>query len=160
MTHSKNPRTATPPALQYLATLTVEVAPAVEVGLTPDGVRRIIPITGGKVEGPKLRGRILPAGADFQVLKSDTLTELQANYAIETDTGERIYVTNFGLRSGSAEDIAKLVRQEPVPADRIYFRCTPRMQSEGAWGWLAGRILLGSGERRPDAVLLDLFVVE
>lgn len=156
-----SPMAAPPiPRLSYLATVRVEVGPPIDVGLTPDGFRRIIPITGGTVEGPALRGRVLPAGADFQLLKSETLTELQANYAIETDEGERIYVSNFGLRSGSPENIARLVRGEKVDPERIYFRCTPRMASEGTWGWLGSRILVGSGERHPDSVHLHFHVVE
>ncbi|MTB73102.1 DUF3237 family protein [Arsenicicoccus sp. MKL-02] len=58
-------------------------------------------------------------------------------------------------------DIAALVRGEVVPFDRIYFRCTPRLPSSGPrWGWLAGPILLGTGRRTPDAVHLDVFVVD
>ena len=138
----------------------VEVGAPLEIGRTEDGVRRIIPIVGGSVEGLDLRGRVLPAGADFQSLKSDTLTDLQANYAIETDAGERIYVSNFGLRSGSPEDIAALVRGDAVPPERIYFRCVPRLQSEGRWAWLGSRIIVGTGERHPDSVHLHLYVVD
>ncbi|MFC0449372.1 DUF3237 domain-containing protein [Rhodococcus jostii] len=149
------------PGLSFLATFVVEVADPVEIGSTPEGVRRIIPIVGGRVEGPELRGTVLPAGADFQLLSSATLTELEAKYAIETDDGDRIYVTNFGLRSGTAEDIAKLVGGEPVPPERIYFRCTPRLTAaEGRWAWLRSRILVGTGERLPGEVRLTVFVVD
>jgi hypothetical protein len=148
------------PALSYLATAKVEVSRPVEVGDTPEGFRRIVPITGGTVEGPELRGTILPVGADFQLLKSDTLTELEAKYVIETDEGEKIYVSNFGIRAGSAEDIAALVRGESVDPQRIYFRCVPRMVSEGRWAWLGSRILVGSGVRHPDAVHLDFYVLD
>ncbi|TQC49341.1 DUF3237 domain-containing protein [Rhodococcus sp. WS4] len=147
--------------LSFLATFVVEVADPVEIGSTPEGVRRIIPIVGGRVEGPELRGTVLPAGADFQLLSSSTLTELEAKYAIETDDGDRIYVTNVGLRSGTAEDIAKLVDGEPVPPERIYFRCTPRLTAaEGRWAWLRSRILVGTGERLPGEVRLTVFVVD
>ncbi|RZK95154.1 MAG: DUF3237 domain-containing protein [Rhodococcus sp. (in: high G+C Gram-positive bacteria)] len=149
------------PGLSFLATFVVEVADPVEIGSTPEGVRRIIPIVGGRVEGPELRGTVLPAGADFQLLSSATLTELEAKYAIETDDGDRIYVTNFGLRSGTAEDIAKLVDGEPVPPERIYFRCTPRLTAAvGRWAWLRSRILVGTGERLPGEVRLTVFVVD
>lgn len=149
------------PVLTFLASVEVVVGPPVDVGLTPEGRRRIIPILGGTVTGPELTGSVLPAGADFQVLKSETLTELRAQYAIETDDGDRIYVENFGLRSGSAEDIAALIRGEPVPLDRIYFRCTPRMSTASArWAWLTERIIVGAGERRPDTVRLHFYVLD
>ena len=96
---------------------------------------------------------MLAGGADFQLLRSATLTELEAKYAIETDSGERIYINNFGIRTGSPEDIAALVRNEPVPPERIYFRCSPRALAGGPeWSWLSSRILLGSGTRLPDQV--------
>jgi hypothetical protein len=149
------------PSLSFLTTIEVAVGEPIEVGETPEGHRRIIPIVGGTVEGPALNGKVLPAGADFQILKSGTLTELQAQYAIETDDGDRIYVSNFGLRSGSADDIAALVRGESVPPERIYFRCSPRLSSAGErWAWLASKIIVGTGERHPKAVRLNLFVVE
>jgi hypothetical protein len=148
------------PGLDYLATLTVAVGKPVEIGPTPDGHRRIIPITGGTVSGPGLNGRILPGGADYQLLKTQTLTELEAKYAIETDTGARIYVDNFGLRSGAAQDIARLVRGESVDPERIYFRCTPKLASAAPeWEWLNSRIFVGTGERHPDSVVVKVFVV-
>lgn len=150
-----------PPALTYLATISVEVGVPIEIGATPDGHRRIIPITGGTVSGPELRGRVLPAGADFQLLRTDELTELEARYAIETDDGERISITNVGIRAGSRDDIARLVRGEPVDPARIYFRCCPRLQSSGGqWAWLGSRIVLGTGERHPREVRLHLYVVQ
>lgn len=149
------------PGLTFLATIDVAVGQPIEVGETAEGHRRIIPIIGGTVQGPALNGKVLPAGADFQILKSETLTELQAQYAIETDDGDRIYVSNFGLRSGSAEDIAALVRGESVPPERIYFRCSPQLSSAGErWSWLGSKIIIGTGERHPEAVRLHLFVVE
>ena len=108
-----------------------DVAEPIDLG-DGDGVhRRIVPILGGRVEGPDLCGRVLPGGADFQILRSGTLTELEARYAIETDDGDRVYVENHGVRSGSADDIARIVAGEPVDPDRIYFRSNPRLSSSG-----------------------------
>lgn len=70
------------------------------------------------MQGPDFKGTILPAGAGFQLLRSPTLTELEAKYAVETPDGDRIYVTS----SGTAEDIRKLVTGEPVDPRRICFR--------------------------------------
>jgi len=150
------------PVLTYLATVSVHVGKPIEVGRTAAGLRRIIPILGGKVEGPALRGTVLPAGADFQLLRTSTLTELEAKYAIETDDGERLYVNNFGLRSGSEEDIAALLRGEQVDPERIYFRCSPKIEAPdgGPWAWLSSRILIGTGVRLPDEVRLDIYTVD
>jgi hypothetical protein len=149
------------PALSFIARIDVDVAAPIDLG-TGDGLhRRIVPILGGRVTGPELNGTVLPGGADFQVLRSATLTELEARYAIETDEGDRVYVENFGIRSGSAADIAKVVAGEPVDPARIYFRSSPRMSAAGSrWGWLSSRVLVARGVRNPDSVGLDIFVVE
>lgn len=153
--------TALPPDVRFVTRLAVRVGAPIEVGATSVGHRRIIPIRGGTAAGPGLRGRILPGGADFQILRSATLTELEAKYAVETDTGERVYIDNYGLRAGSAEDIAALVAGDPVDPARIYFRCTPRFSVAGtASAWLESRIFIGSGTRLPNEVRIDVFVVE
>jgi hypothetical protein len=151
----------TAPELRFLATFEVSVAEAIDVGPTIEGHRRVIPIVGGSVNGPELKGRVLPLGADYQVLRSQTLTELQAQYVVETDSGDRIYVSNFGLRAGSADDIRTLVEGGSVPAERIYFRCSPRLTTASRrWSWLESRILVGVGRRLPATVELDVFVVD
>ena len=109
------------PELEYLTRLEILVDAPVEVGQTHAGLRRMIPILGGTATGPGLTGTILSGGADFQVLRSETVTDLDARYVVESDTGERVFVTNLAYRTGSAEDVAALVRGEQVPAERIYF---------------------------------------
>lgn len=155
------PDSVAPPVLSHFASIAVEVAPPIDLGAGEGEHRRIVPILGGRVEGPRLSGRILPGGADFQVLRSPTLTELEARYAIETDDGDRVYVENFGIRSGSTADIARLVEGEPVEPSRIYFRSNPRLSSAAPlWSWLASRLFIARGARLPDRVGLEVFLVE
>lgn len=148
------------PELEYLTHLEILVGTPVEVGQTHAGLRRMIPILGGSATGQELTGTILPGGADFQVLRSETVTYLDARYVIESDTGERVFVTNLAYRTGSAEDVAALVRGEQVPAERIYFRCAPRFEVSGAeLSWLESTVVIGSGRREPDRVVIDLWSV-
>lgn len=148
------------PALEFLATLEVHVSAPVEVGATPFGQRRLIPLLGGVVKGPKLNGHILPGGADFQSVRSDTFTDIQARYVIETDAGDRIYVENTGIRVASPQDIAALVRGESVDPARVYFRTLPRFETAApAWQWLNERLFVGSGVRHPDRVELNFFLI-
>ncbi|MBO0594960.1 DUF3237 domain-containing protein [Nesterenkonia sp. E16_7] len=150
----------TVPELEFLCRFEILVGQPIEVGTTHAGGRRVIPILGGKATGPKLSGSILPGGADFQLLRSETVTDLDARYVIEADNGERIYVTNQALRSGSADDISSLVRGEHVPAERIYFRCSPRFEVAGReLAWLESTVVVGSGARNPGAVVIDLWAL-
>jgi len=148
----------TPPALEHIATLHVHVGPPQEVGDTPQGRRRVIPILGGTVTGPYLNGTILPGGADFQSIRSATYTDIHARYVIETHQGHRVYIENTGIRTGSAEDIAKLARGEAVDPSRIYFRSFPRFETaDPALSWLHDQLFIATGARFPDRVELAFY---
>jgi hypothetical protein len=149
-----------PPSLSFLARILVDVGEPVDVGRTPEGHRRIVPILGGTVSGPGVRGQVLPGGADFQILRSPVATDLDARYALELEDGSRIYVHNTAVRHGKPEDIEKLNQGDPVDPSKIYFRCTPRLTTESStWSWMNHTLFLGTGERLPDQVGLTLFRV-
>jgi uncharacterized protein DUF3237 len=149
-----------PPPLRHVLHLEVTVAPPIEIGATPAGQRRVIPITGGLVSGPLLTGRVLPGGADFQLIRTETETVAEARYVIETDRGERVYVENLGLRTGSAEDIARLRQDLPVDPARIYFRSSPRFETDSPrLAALTSHVFVGTGQRHPTAVVFDFFEV-
>jgi hypothetical protein len=78
----------------------ISLAKPQELGETPLGRRRIIGITGGRFSGAKLSGRVLPGGADWQVIRADGVADLDARYTLETDDGALIYVRNRGYRHG------------------------------------------------------------
>jgi len=148
-----------PPPLTHVLHLEVEVGAPVEIGRTPAGIRRVIPITGGTVSG-LFDGRILPGGADFQLIRTETETVADAKYVLESDRGELVYVQNLALRTGSAEDIARLSQDLPVDPDRIYFRSTPRFETAAPrLAELTSSVFVGSGVRRPRAVVFDFYRV-
>ena len=149
------------PGLTFLAELSVTVAEPIDVGPAPEGHRRVIPITGGTISGPVLNGRVLPGGADYQILRSATLTELDARYVVETDDGDRIFVHNSALRHGSARDIELLNSGAAVDPSRIYFRCWPRLTTASpTLDWLNTRLMLGTGVRQPGRVVIRIFTVD
>ncbi len=146
------------PRLKFFADLRVQVGQPQEVGRTVHGLRRLIPITGGTATGDGWTARVLPGGADFQLVVNDRLSELDARYVLETDGGDLIYVQNRAVRSGPPELIARLVRGEPVDPAQIYFRCSPSFETaSAALGWIAERMFVGSGARYPDTVAMRFF---
>jgi hypothetical protein len=153
-------QTLQPPALEYAGTLSVLIGDPIDVGPTPEGHRRIIPITGGAVSGPRLSGRVLPGGADFQILHTPELSQLDARYAVETEDGAIISVDNAAIRSGSAEALGRIARGEPVDPAEIYFRCAPRLRSSAPqWDWVNRTLFVGTGERYPDRVVVHVFAM-
>ena len=148
------------PQLQFFADLSVQVDKPQEVGRVFNAQRRVIPILGGEVTGDGWRGRILPGGADFQLIASDTVAQLDARYVVETDAGDRIFVMNRALRSAPAEVTAKLIRGEPVDPALVYFRCVPVFETGSkTFSWINERIFVGTGARHPDRVEIRVFVL-
>lgn len=137
-----------------------QLADILFLGPTPYGERRIINILGGRIEGPRLQGRILPGGADWQIIRSDGAADIEARYTIETDGGATILVESKGLRHGPAEVMEKLARGEPVDADAYYFRTVMRFEtSSPETDWLNRVLALARGAREPNAVRLDVYEV-
>jgi len=148
------------PQLKLFADLSVLVDKPQEIGRTAHGLRRLIPILGGDVIGDGWRARVLPGGADFQLVVSDTLAGLDARYVMETDGGEMIYVRNRAIRSGPPDLMARLVRGAPVDPALIYFRCSPSFETASvSLGWINERMFVGTGARYPDRVVMTFFEV-
>jgi uncharacterized protein DUF3237 len=112
------------------------------------------------VHGPRLSGRVLRGGADWQIVRPDGAADLQARYTIETDAGARILVASDGLRHGPPEVIARLARGEAVDPALYYFRTAMRFEtSDPALDWLNRIIALARGAREPRMVRLDVYEV-
>jgi hypothetical protein len=146
--------------LQALLLAEITLAPPQELGETPLGRRRVIPITGGSFRGEKLAGRVLPGGADWQVIRSDGVAELDARYTLETSDGALIYVTNLGYRHGPPEILRRLAAGDPVDPSLYYMRTTPRFETGAErYRWLNRTICVATGARRAAAVELEVFEV-
>src|SRR6201988_3623115 len=128
---------------KYAFTLTVRIADVTIAGDIGHGVRRIIPITGGGVRGETINGKVLPFGADFQIIRPNELIELEAKYAFETDDGAVVYVENKGIRFGPVELLERLKRGEPVDPKLIYFRTVPKFETGSQkYRWLMQNLFI------------------
>ena len=149
------------PGLAFAFEARVQVGPPLEVGQTPRGVRRIVPILRGTFEGPGIKGRVLPGGADWQMIGSDGFSELDTRYTLETDTGRIIYVQNAGMRHAPPDVMQRLLRGEPVDPSLVYFRTVPRFETSAPeLQWLTRAVFVGTGERYPGDVVIRFWRVE
>ncbi|HEX5213641.1 MAG TPA: DUF3237 domain-containing protein [Pseudolabrys sp.] len=147
-------------AAEPIFTIHAELSAIMNLGRTPYGERRIIDITGGTVQGAKLRGRILPGGADWQIVRGDGAADISARYTIETDAGARILVKSDGLRHGPPEVLERLARGDSVDPSLYYFRTVMRFEtSDPAVDWLNRILALARGQREARAVRLDVYEV-
>lgn len=154
------PQVSVMPSLRLLYTSLVEVETPLLVGRSPYGERRIINIRGGAFSGPRLSGRVLSGGADWQIIRGDGIVEVEARYTLETHDGALIYVSNWGLRRGPKEVMERLASGDQVDPSEYYFRTTPIFET-GAPGyeWLNGIVAIACGERRADEVIITVYEV-
>lgn len=139
----------TSPGLEFVLEARVTVAPAIDIGISPRGQRRIVPITGGMFEGPGLRGHVVPGGADWQIIRLDNVTELEARYTLMTEAGGLIYVLNRGIRHGT-----------PPDKSQCYFRTAPVFETAVTeLAWMMRSIFIGDAERLADHVVIRFWRV-
>ena len=142
-------------------TIHAELAPMLHFGRTPYGERRVIGILGGTVRGPKLSGRVLPGGADWQIVRGDGAADIQARYTIESEAGARILVSSEGLRHGPPAVMERLASGDNVDPALYYFRTVMRFETSAPEvSWLNRILALARGQREARAVRLNVFEVE
>jgi len=146
---------------EFLLEVKASVAVAYEVGETPYGRRRVIPITGGTFEGPRLSGNVVPGGADWQVVRSDGVFELMALYELETADGVLVHVTSRGLRHGPPEVLERLARgEDDVDPSLYYFRSHVTLEAPaGSYDWLNRSLYVAAGARHSRGVQLRFYRV-
>jgi Protein of unknown function (DUF3237) len=150
------------PDLTFVFELRAQVEPPIEFGeVSPGRRRRMVPISSGRFDGPSLRGRIVPGGADWQIVHGDGFTELDSRYALETDEGHLITVRNAGIRRAAPAVMARLLAGEAVDPAQVYFRTMPRFETAApSLQWLTRSIFVGFGERYPAEVVVRFWLVE
>jgi hypothetical protein len=155
------PKPAVAPRLTFAFELRVQVGPPLIVGQVAGGTRRIVQILGGSFEGPAIKGRVVPGGADWQMIQTDGFSALDTRYTLETDKGQTIYVQNAGVRHAPPDVMAKLLAGQPVDPATVYFRTVPRFETAAAdLQWLARSVFIGTGERNPSDVIIRFWKVE
>lgn len=150
-----------PPKLEHVFDLHLQLGKPTDVGkVGPEGHRRVVPVLGGTLDGPGLKGKIQP-GVDFQIIEPDGLTQLDAHYVVQLENGDLLYVTNRGMRHGPPDVLAKLNAGEKVDQSVIYFRTVITVESAApGLQKLTRSILICAGERLPTEALLHVYRVQ
>lgn len=129
---------------EYLCSLVLEVGEAQDIGDGPHGARRIVPLKGGRIEGPKIKGEVLPFGADWILVRPDGVFQLDVRATIKTDDDELIYVSYRGIFDPS----------------RDYFRTTPIFETgSDKYSWLNKIICVGIGKRVDGKVEYEIYQI-
>lgn len=156
---AESTKSPTPPTLEFVFEAVILLAPPVELGTFDGERRRLVPITGGTVSGPRLNGIVLPGGGDWQGIGKDR-TVIHARYTLEAADGTRIAIDNPGVRVASPEIIARLTAGEDLDPSLYYFRTTPTFEVQpGPHDWMTRSVFVGQGIRHPNNVVMRYFRV-
>jgi len=148
------------PTLNFIFEANVTLGAPQELGATAAARSRFVPITGGTVSGPKMKGTILSGGGDWQEIGNDGVTLIHARYLMKASDGTAIAIDNPGVRVASPDIIARLTAGEDLDPALYYFRTTPSFQvAKGPHDWLRRSVFICQGIRHPQSVALRFFQV-
>lgn len=147
--------------LSRIARVRVELDPMLVLGQTPQGLRRIVPIVGGTIDGRRLRGRILSGGADWQLVHDDGTALIDTRYTAETDDGALVYLATNGVRHGPPEVLERVIAGAEVGPEEYYFRVSVRLETgDPRYSWLNRTVFVAYAARSADAVVYDLYALD
>lgn len=130
------------------------------VGATPGHDRRIGEITGGRFEGPRLRGKVLSGGSDWQSLRRDGATTLNVRILLQTDDDALIAMTYTGIRHGPQEVLERMARGESVNPAEYYMRATAYYETAAErYDWLNRVVSVASGHRVAGGAIYQVFEI-
>jgi hypothetical protein len=148
------------PSLELITRVRADLGKPLELGRTPVGLRRVIPIAGGEFEGPRLSGIVLPGGADWQIVHDDGMATIDTRYTLQAADGALISIATAGVRHGPPEVIERLRRGEVVDPSTYYFRVTVRYETAApAHAWLNRIVAVAAAVRLADQVIYDAYAV-
>jgi Protein of unknown function (DUF3237) len=120
---------------EFLLDLTLEAQTPQNLG-SAGGGRLIVPVSGGTFAGPRLKGTIIAPGGDWIVQRPDGSRILDVRILLQTDDGQKIYVSWRGIASTS-------------PGGTLNARILPVFETAAAkYAWLNNVVAVGV--YRPD----------
>jgi hypothetical protein len=145
--------------VEHLFDMAVDLEP-VQVIPTATGTVMNYVARGGRVEGPRLRGEVLPGGGDALLVGSDSIGRVRVRATLRTDDDALIYYTAGGVIRIPADGLERLAAGERLPFEETYVRTTPVLEtSDERYAWLAERVLIGHNELSKDHIDYRVYAV-
>jgi hypothetical protein len=153
-----------PPTLRaaHLTTLRLQVdyAGLLNIGKTPAGRRRIAPVAGGVFEGARLRGTVLPGGADWVLVRPDDNFTIDVRLTLRTEDSALVYLAYQGIFQSSSENQARLRRGEMLNPDEYKVRTVAKFESGAeTYQWLNDILAIGAGRQTKDGAIYEIFEI-
>ena len=132
----------------------------IRIGATPHGNRHIMYITGGTVEGPKVRGVVVPGGGDWLLIRPDRAAILDVRAVCRTDDDDIIYTCFHGINIMSREVRERMAKGESIDPSEYYFRITPVFETASEkYDWLNRVVAVGIGRPTLTGVAYRIYTI-
>jgi hypothetical protein len=135
---------------RHLITLTLQVGAreALQIGPVPAGRRVIAPVMGGHFDGERLRGEVLPGGADWVTYRTDGVMLIDVRLPLKTHDGALLYLSYQGRFLGKGNALTRLAKGEVLDTADYSLVTTARLESGApAYAWLNDVIAVGTGRQ-------------
>jgi hypothetical protein len=138
--------------VEHLFDMHVNLQPAQPIA-TPVGTRMTFIATGGVIDGPKLRGEILPGGGDWLLAGSDGAGRVDVRATIRTHDGVLIHYEARGIIKIPADGLERLAAGEVLPFEQTYVRTTPKFETaDERYAWLSEVVAVGYNILSPNHI--------
>ncbi len=122
---------------------------------------RVVPVTGGTLEGPALSAEVVPGtAADWLRVEPDGTAHMDVRLTARTGEGELPHVHYTGTRTGPPEALRRLAAGEAVDPSEYCFRTQIRFETGAPRLARHNRTLaVGTGARPPEGPVYEVFAV-
>ena len=160
--------TPTQVKLEFVFQIRLHFSRVHQIEHLPSGAGRgAVYIDGGRIEGPRLNGTVLPgSGGDWALFRPDGVLATDARYMLQAHDGTLILLHNRGYLWGRRADVMPRIRAwifeggPPVPHAEYYLRAFPTFEVEsGPHDWLMRHVFVGIGDRFADGNIFRYFAV-
>ena len=147
---------------EYLMTVHANLAPAHNI----DTGSRIVNVTGGWAEGPKIKAKVVAPGADWLQILPSGVTRIDVRATMVTDDEQLIFLSYNGVIAHSEKSAAKMASGGLVThADDAYFMVAPTFRTNAEkYAWLnrmqaVGKMVQLSYDPAERFIEYDFFIV-
>lgn len=145
---------------EHLFDMVVKLETPVVVGDTPKGNRQILVGEGGEFQGKRMQGVILPNGADWFLIRSDGVGELDVRVILQTIDNEKIYMNSTGFLHYPREKAKEVLSGKARPEDYYLREKTVFETSSEKYGWLNSIVAVGTGWYQPGRVGMSIYEIK
>ncbi len=145
---------------EHLFDMAIEIRAPLEVGNIPKGNRQILLGDGGEFKGQRMSGEVMPYGADWFLIRSDGVGELDVRVTLKTDGGELIYMQSGGFLSYSREMAKSVFSGTADPSDYYFRERTIFETAADKFNWLNSIVAVGTGWYQPGMVGMSIYEIK